>query len=315
MKFSLFKSAAAVLLTTAALLANAETPNLTEQTTYHTVQVDNVDVFYRAAGAPDAPVLLLLHGFPSSSHQYRELMPMLSDKYRVISPDYPGFGNTKAPGRDAYEYTFDNLATTIEGFTEVLKLDRYALYVFDYGAPVGFRIAANNPEKVTAIITQNGNAYEEGLSNAWGPIKAYWNDGSDENRNALRQFLHVDTTTWQYYEGAPADRVHMISPDSIAHDQAILDRDAEIQLDLFKSYASNVASYPEWQQYLRENQPPVLAVWAKNDPFFAPAGAEAFKRDVPETRVEYVDAGHFPLETHAAEIARSIRNFLGDLKL
>lgn len=313
MKNPVFKLVAALSIAAAPLVVVAADFAQTMQTTYHTQTVDDVEVFYRQAGAADAPVLLLLHGFPSSSHQYRELMPLLADKYRVIAPDYPGFGNTKAPARGDYDYTFDNIAETIDGFTEALKLDRYAMYVFDYGAPVGFRLASNHPERVTAIITQNGNAYDEGLSDAWGPIRAYWNEDSKENRDALRKLLHVDTTTWQYNTGAPADRLHMISPDSIAHDQSILDRDADIQLDLFKSYASNVELYPTWQTYLKENQPPVLAIWGKNDPFFPPAGAEAFKRDVPGTQVELIDAGHFPLETHLAEVAASVRTFLDAL--
>ena len=282
-------------------------------TRYNTQTVGDVEVFYREAGAADAPVLLLLHGFPSSSHQYRELIPLLADKYRVIAPDYPGFGSTVAPPRGEYEYSFDNLAKTIGGFTEALKLDSYAMYVFDYGAPIGFRLAVKNPERISAIISQNGNAYEEGLSDAWGPIKALWADSSEGNRDALRGLLKVETTQWQYTTGAPEDRQHLISPDSIAHDQAILDRDAEIQLDLFESYATNVAAYPKWQAYLKENQPPVLALWGQNDPFFPPAGAEAFKRDVPNAIVEYVDAGHFPLETHLPEIATRIRTFLSAL--
>ncbi len=296
-----------------ALPAMADTADAHTQTRYLTQTVGDVDVFYREAGAPDAPVLLLLHGFPSSSHQYRELIPQLANQYRVIAPDYPGFGSTVAPPRGQYDYTFDNLADTIDGFTDALALDRYAMYVFDYGAPVGFRLAVNNPEKVTAIISQNGNVYEEGLSDAWGTVKAYWNEDTPENRDALRGFLKVETTQWQYTAGAPKDRLHLISPDSIAHDQSNLDRDADIQLDLFKSYATNVAAYPEWQAYLREHQPPLLALWAKNDPFFPPAGAEAFKRDVPNATVEFVDAGHFPLETHLPEITTSIRRFLGAL--
>lgn len=304
--------AAAVLSASSATFASTADP-ATTQTSYRTQTVDDVEVFYREAGAADAPVLLLLHGFPSSSHQYRELIPLLADQYRVIAPDYPGFGSTVAPPRGEYEYTFDNLAETIGGFTEALQLDSYAMYVFDYGAPVGFRLATENPERITAIISQNGNAYEAGISDAWGPIKAYWNEDSQENRDALRGLLKAETTTWQYTTGAPADRVARISPDSIAHDQAILDRDAEIQLDLFQSYATNVAAYPEWQAYLKEHQPPVLAIWGKNDPFFPPAGAEAFKRDVPDAIVEFVDAGHFPLETHLPEIAGRIRSFLGAL--
>lgn len=283
------------------------------QTSYHTQTVGDVEVFYREAGPKDAPVLLLLHGFPSSSHQYRELIPLLADKYRVIAPDYPGFGSTVAPPRGEYEYTFDNLAKTIDGFTEALKLDKFSMYVFDYGAPVGFRIAASNPEKVTAIITQNGNAYEEGLSDAWGPFFEYWKNDTKENRDALRGLLKVETTQWQYTQGTPEDRIHLISPDSVAHDQAIIDRDHEIQLDLFQNYGTNVAAYPKWQAYMKKHQPPVLAIWGKNDPFFPAPGAEAFKRDVPNAKIEFVDAGHFPLETHLGEIADHMRDFLGKL--
>ena len=310
MKNSVFSLFAALAIASSPMMVTAADDT---QTTYHTQAVDNVEVFYRQAGAADAPVLLLLHGFPSSSHQFRELIPLLAKKYRVIAPDYPGFGSTKAPGRGDYDYTFDNIAKTIEGFTEALELDRYAMYVFDYGAPVGFRLATSHPESITAIITQNGNAYDEGLSDAWAPIRAYWNEDSKANRDALRSLLHVDTTTWQYNAGTPEDRLNRISPDSIAHDQAILDRDADIQLDLFKSYVSNVELYPTWQAYLRENQPPILAIWGKNDPFFPPAGAMAFKRDVESAQVELIDAGHFPLETHLAEMAQSITVFLEGL--
>lgn len=294
--------------------AKASGDALDLQTRYLTQQVGDVNVFYREAGNKDAPVLLLLHGFPSSSHKYRELMPLLADKYRVIAPDYPGFGSTIAPPRGQYEYSFDKLATTIEGFTEALKLDQFAMYVFDYGAPIGFRIAAANPEKVTAIISQNGNVYEEGFSEAVAPLKAYWADGSQKNRDALRGLLKLESTQWQYSAGVPKERAHLVSPDSIAHDQAILDRDAEIQLDLFKSYATNAAAYPIWQEYLQKHQPPLLALWAKNDPFFIPPGAEAFKRDLPDAVVKFLDTGHFALETHLAEIANQIRAFLGGLK-
>lgn len=312
-KFALPIVAAAAALSAATFPITSTADTTTMQTSYHTQTVGDVEVFYREAGAPDAPVLLLLHGFPSSSHQYRELIPLLADKYRVIAPDYPGFGNTVAPARGEYEYSFDNLAKTIGGFTDALNLDSYAMYVFDYGAPVGFRLALENPERINAIISQNGNAYKEGLSDAWAPFFALWDDSTEANRDALRGLLTVETTQWQYTTGAPEDRQHLISPDSIAHDQAILDRDAEIQLDLFESYGTNVAAYPQWQAYLKENQPPVLAIWGKNDPFFPAPGAEAFKRDVPNAIVEFVDAGHFPLETHLPEIASRIKSFLGVL--
>jgi len=304
-------TAALLMITTVTHAATEETD--TAQTTYHTATVGEVDVFYREAGAADGPVLVLLHGFPSSSHQFRELMPLLADEYRVIAPDLPGFGNTVAPPRGEYDYTFDNLANTIKGLTDTLELNQYSMYVFDYGAPIGFRLATANPERVTAIISQNGNVYEDGLSPGFEKIKAYWADDSQENRDALRGFLTRETTVWQYTTGTPENRLNRISPDSINHDQANLDRDAELQLDLFRSYESNVLAYPEWQAYLREHQPPVLAIWGQHDPFFIPAGAEAFKKDVPEAVVELIDAGHWPLETHLDEVATRIRTFLGEL--
>ncbi|MEM9303297.1 MAG: alpha/beta hydrolase [Pseudomonadota bacterium] len=279
---------------------------------YRTEAVDDVDVFYREAGSPDAPAILLLHGFPSSSHMFRDLMPRLADDYRVIAPDLPGFGSTVVGEASDYRFTFDRLAETIAAFTDAIGLDRFALYVFDYGAPVGFRIAAAQPERITAIVTQNGNAYDEGLTDAWAPIRAYWETSSTENRDALRPLLAPDTTRWQYTEGVPAELQSRVSPDAPAHDQAILDRDNELQLDLFLDYRSNVARYPEWQAYLRTQRPPVLAIWGQNDPFFGPAGAEAFRRDVPDAEVAFLDTGHFALETHGVEIADRIRRFLAN---
>lgn len=285
------------------------------QTTYRTQPVNDVDVFYREAGSVDAPVLLLLHGFPSSSHMFRNLIPKLADQYRVIAPDFPGFGSTVSPARGSYAYTFDQLAETISGFTEALGLSRFAIYVFDYGAPIGFRIAAAHPERITAIITQNGNAYEVGLTDSWGPFRAYWENSTEENRNALRQLLTVETTQFQYTHGVPDELKYLVGPDGIAHDQAILDRDGsdEIQLDLFSSYKTNVALYPAWQEYLRTNKPPLLAIWGKNDPFFGPAGAEAFKQDLPDAQVEFLDTGHFALETHGAEVAARVSEFLAEI--
>ena len=315
MKFTALTAIATAALVSIAALSHADTTAVNvPEVTYHTERIGEVDVFYRQAGDLDAPVLLLLHGFPSSSHQFRELMPLLADKYRVIAPDFPGFGNTVAPPRGEYEYTFDNLADTIGGLTETLGLTAYAMYVFDYGAPIGFRLATANPEKVTAIISQNGNAYEAGLSPAFGKVKAYWDEDTPENRNALRGFLQRETTEWQYTAGVPEELLSHISPDSIAHDQSNLDRDAEIQLDLFKSYETNVKAYPEWQAYMREHQPPLLAIWGKNDPFFVSAGAEAFKRDIPKADVELLDTGHWALETHLNEIANRIHAFLGGLQ-
>jgi pimeloyl-ACP methyl ester carboxylesterase len=279
-------------------------------TTHTHATVDGLKVFYREAGRPDAPTILLLHGFPTSSHMFRTLIPLLSDRYRVIAPDLPGFGFSDAPDRATYPYTFDRLARTIDRFTEALGLQRYAIYVFDYGAPVGFRLAVAHPERVTAIISQNGNAYEEGLSDGWNPIQAYWREPSAANRTALREFLTPDATRQQYLHGVP--NVAAVAPESYTLDSALLARPGndEIQLDLFLDYASNVALYPTFQTYFRTATPPLLAVWGRNDPFFLPAGAEAFRRDDPHVEVHFYDTGHFALETHAAEIALAIREFL-----
>ncbi|MBB3147485.1 pimeloyl-ACP methyl ester carboxylesterase [Phyllobacterium trifolii] len=279
-------------------------------TKYLTANVDGFNVFYREAGPADAPILLLLHGFPSAGHMFRDLIPLLSDKYRIIAPDLPGFGQSDMPSRDKFSYTFDNVAGVIERFTEVLHLERFAVYVFDYGAPTGFRLAMRHPERITAIISQNGNAYEEGLSDGWNPIRAYWQDSSKENRDALRAMLTPETTRWQYTHGV--SDVAMVSPDGQSLDNFYLARPgaADIQLDLFGDYKSNVALYPAFQTYFRTHKPPFLAVWGKNDPFFLPPGAEAFKRDIPDADVRFFDTGHFALETHAGEIAAAIREFL-----
>jgi pimeloyl-ACP methyl ester carboxylesterase len=277
---------------------------------YRTVDVDGLPVFYREAGPPDAPALVLLHGFPSASHMFRELMPLLADKYHLVAPDLPGFGRSAMPAREDFDYTFDNLAGVISRLTEVLGLDRFALYVFDYGAPVGFRIAARHPERITAIISQNGNAYEEGLSDGWNPIQAYWKDPSEANRDAIRVFVEPETTIWQYTHGVPDET--KVSPDGYGLDNYYLAREgaSEIQLDLFLDYASNVALYPAFHEYFRGSRPPLLAVWGRNDPFFLPAGAEAFRRDIPGADVRFVESGHFALETHVTEIAAAIREFL-----
>lgn len=269
-----------------------------------------LNIFYRESGQKDAPVVLLLHGFPTSSHQYRGLMTRLSDKYRVIAPDLPGFGFSDAPDAKKFGYTFDHLAEMIESFTDTIGLTRYAIYVFDYGAPVGFRLAVSRPERVTALISQNGNAYEEGLSEGWNPIRAYWQEPTEQNRSNLRAFLQSGTTQFQYQHGE-AD-TSLIAPESYTLDQNFLDRPGndEIQLDLFGDYKANVALYPKFHKYFRAHRPATLAVWGKNDPFFVPKGAEAFRRDIPEAEVHFVDAGHFPLETHLDEIARIIRSFL-----
>ncbi len=272
--------------------------------------VDGLNIFYREAGRPDAPTILLLHGFPTSSHMFRELIPQLADRYHVVAPDLPGFGFSDAPDRASFRYGFEHLARAIDRFTQVLGLERYALYVFDYGAPVGLRLALAHPERVTAIVSQNGNAYEEGLSDGWNPIQNYWREPTDANRAALREFLEPETTRWQYLHGVTDPAT--VAPESYTLDSALLARPGndEIQLDLFLDYASNVALYPEFQAYFRRTKPPLLAVWGRYDPFFLPPGAEAFRRDVPAAEVHFYETGHFALETHAREIGATILEFL-----
>ncbi|WP_164928730.1 alpha/beta fold hydrolase [Gloeobacter violaceus] len=279
-------------------------------TMYRYATVDGLRVFYREAGPKDAPAVLLLHGFPTSSHMYRDLIPLLADRYRVVAPDLPGFGFTDAPERGQFTYSFDRLAHVIDRFSEAVDLGRYALYIFDYGAPVGLRLASAHPERITALITQNGNAYEEGLSAGWNPIQCYWQEPTPENRSALRDFLTPEATQSQYAHGV-AD-LSLIAPEAYTLDSALLSRpgNEEIQLDLFLDYRSNVALYPAFQAYFRAHRPPTLAVWGNNDPFFLPAGAEAFKRDNSEAEVHLFDTGHFALETHARVIAERIRDFL-----
>ncbi len=278
--------------------------------TNRTLDVDGTNIFYREAGPKDAPVLLLLHGFPSSSHMFRNLIPALADSYHVIAPDFPGFGFSDTPDHTQFTYSFDNLAVVMDRFTEKLKLDRYAIYVFDYGAPIGLRMAERHPERITAIISQNGNAYHEGVSDAFAPIQKYWAEPTKENRNALRGLLTDQTTKWQYTYGVA--NPESIAPESYTLDSLLMARPGndEIQLDLFLDYASNVAMYPRFQAYFREKQPPLLAVWGRNDPFFLPPGAEAFKRDIPNAEIQFFNTGHFALESHNAEIAASIRDFL-----
>jgi pimeloyl-ACP methyl ester carboxylesterase len=278
---------------------------------YQHAEVDGFRVFYREAGSPDAPKLLLLHGFPSASHMFRELIPLLADRFHVVAPDLPGFGQSDMPSRDTFTYTFDRIAHVIDRFTEVVGFDRYAVYVFDYGAPTGFRLAVRHPERITGIISQNGNAYEEGLSDGWNPIRAYWQEPSRANREALRSFLAPETTRWQYSHGVVD--ASAVSPDGQNLDNYYLARPGadEVQLDLFGDYKSNVALYPTFQEYFRKYKPPLLAIWGKNDPFFVPPGAEAFKRDNPNAKVIFLDTGHFALETHAVEISVKIRDFLG----
>jgi pimeloyl-ACP methyl ester carboxylesterase len=280
-------------------------------TRYEYAVVDSNKIFYREAGPKAAPAILLLHGFPTSSHMFRSLIPELADRYHVVAPDLPGFGFSDAPERERFRYTFENLAKTIDSFTRTIGLDRYAIYVFDYGAPVGFRLALAHPERITAIISQNGNAYEEGLSQGWNPIQKYWKEPTPENRAALRGFLTPEATRDQYTHGVQDPM--SIAPEAYALDSALLDRagNDEIQLDLFLDYASNVALYPKFQEYFRNDRPPLLAVWGRNDPFFLPPGAEAYRRDNPDAEVHFYDTGHFALETHHQEIAAAIHDFLG----
>jgi pimeloyl-ACP methyl ester carboxylesterase len=280
-------------------------------TSIRRVEADGMQIFYREAGAAAAPVLLLLHGFPTSSFMFRDLIPRLADSYRVIAPDLPGFGFTEVPEIRNYTYSFDALAGTVQAFTDALGLNRYAIYVFDYGAPTGFRLAMGHPERVTAIISQNGNAYEEGLSDAWEPIRTYWSAPTAENREVIRQnILTPEGTRWQYTHGvAPPESV---PPESYTLDTALFERpgNKDIQLDLFLDYASNVKLYSKFQEYLRRSKPPLLAIWGKNDPFFIPAGAEAFRKDLPNAQVQFLDTGHFATETHSVEIAAAIKQFL-----
>lgn len=279
---------------------------------HHKIDVNGIGVFYRETGPQDAPTLLLLHGFPSSSHMFRDLLPLLADKYHLVAPDLPGFGQTDLPGREKFTYSFAHLAEVIGQFTTAIGLQKFAIYIFDYGAPTGLRIALQHPERITAIISQNGNAYEEGLSaDGWNPIRAYWRDKSPANREALRALLQPETTLFQYTHGVSDPS--LVSPDGRSLDDFYLSRPgaAEAQLDLFGDYVTNVALYPQFQAYFRKYQPPFLAVWGSHDPFFLPAGAEAYRRDLPKAEVQFFDTGHFALETHCDEIAAAIRQFLG----
>jgi pimeloyl-ACP methyl ester carboxylesterase len=280
-------------------------------TSVHKTKADGVNVFYRKAGDPSAPVVLLLHGFPASSFMYRELIPRLADQFHVIAPDLPGFGFTEVPEERKYKYSFDSLAKTMEAFTDALGLKRYAIYVFNYGAPTGFRLAMARPEQVSAIVSQNGNAYEEGLSDAWAPIRKYWAEPTAENRDVVRQnILTLEGTRWQYTHGVQDPE--SVAPESYTLDAALLERPGtkEIQLDLFLNYASNVKLYPKFQEYFRKSKPPLLAIWGKNDPFFLPAGANAYLKDLPAAKVQLLDTGHFALETHVVEIAAAMKEFL-----
>ena len=313
---NLFHNSVAVLTLTTIIafglpVKAAEPQSPTTQVLHRTIKIDNLDIFYREAGPKDAPTVLLLHGFPTSSHMFRNLIPALAEKYHVVAPDYPGFGNSSAPSVKDFDYTFDNLANVIEKFTEKVGLTEYSIYLMDYGAPVGFRLAVKHPERVRSLIVQNGNAYDEGLDNDfWKPIKAYWADRSKEKGDGLRSLLTVDATKWQYTSGVR--NVESISPDTWGHVQPLLDRpgNQEIQLALFFSYGSNPPLYPQWQAYLRKHQPPTLIVWGKNDPIFPAAGAFPYKRDLKNLEFHLLDTGHFALEEDGAEIAARIRDFL-----
>jgi pimeloyl-ACP methyl ester carboxylesterase len=292
---------------------NTASAQASTEVRHKTVKVGDLDIFYREAGPKGGPTILLLHGFPTSSQMFRNLIPALADTYHVVAPDYPGYGHSSMPARGRFTYTFDNLAKVIDDFTEKLGLTKYSLYVQDYGAPVGYRLAVLHPDRIDAIVVQNGNAYDEGLDNEfWKPIKAYWKEpSSKEKRDAIRNLVTYEATRWQYTTGAKDPE--LVSPDGAAHDQFLLDRKGndEIQLDLFLSYGSNPPLYPKWQAYFREYQPPMLIVWGKNDQIFPPAGAEPYKRDLKTLEYHLIDAGHFALETNGDEIAGLIREFLG----
>lgn len=308
--------ATATALTAPLAFAAAPTPTPTPHTAeahihHRKTTVEGVDIFYREAGPHDAPVLLLLHGFPTSSQMYRDLIPRLADRYRVIAPDYPGFGQSDAPSPEQFDYSFDHYATLMDKLSQQLGLRRYALYVMDYGAPVGFRLAARHPERITALVVQNGNAYLEGIGEFWGPIKAYWKDNTAENREHIRQAaLTLEGTRWQYLHGV--NDPTLVSPDAYMLDQAYLDRPGnnDIQLAMIHDYQTNLPLYPEWQAYFREHQPPTLVIWGKNDQIFLAAGAEPYRRDNPQAELHFLDTGHFALETHGPQIARLIRDFL-----
>ncbi|AZI26384.1 alpha/beta hydrolase [Pedobacter sp. G11] len=282
---------------------------------YRKIKVNSLSIFYREAGPADRPVLLLLHGYPTSSHMFRNLIPILSEKYHVIAPDLPGFGFSDSPAHEKFDYTFDNLAKTVQGFIDKLGIKRFAVYIFDYGAPVGLRLAMANPEKITGIISQNGNAYEEGLSAEWDGIQKYWRDPSQANRDSLKDFVSEKATWFQYHQGA--SDVGLIAPETYTLDQAFLDRpgNIEIQLDLVKDYRTNVALYPKFHEYFRKHQPKMLLVWGNQDPFFLPAGAEAYKKDNPNAILKFYETGHFALETHVSEIGKEILNFMEKLPL
>lgn len=285
---------------------------MTIQTTHHHTDIDGINIFYREAGDRSKPTILLLHGFPSSSHQYRNLIPALSNEYHVIAPDYPGFGHSDMPDRKTFSYTFDNFAALVEKLLAKLNIKTFAMYVFDYGAPVGFRLYQANPDRVSAIISQNGNAYDEGIAGFWEPIKAYWKTHGEAEREAIRWLTSIKATKWQYENGVQQDRLSLLSPDGWQHDQSLMDRtgNSDIQLDIFYDYRTNIPLYPQWQALLREKQTPTLVVWGKKDEIFVAAGGEAFKRDLSKAEIHMLDTGHFALETHLDEMLALIRPFL-----
>lgn len=309
--------AAALAVTTSPALPQDAPPAIVESAPtaamvhYRTAIVDGTEIFYREAGPKDAPTILLLHGFPTSSQMFRNLIPLLADGYHVVAPDYPGFGHSSAPNRAEFAYTFDHYAELVGKLTEQIGVERYALYVMDYGAPVGFRLATAHPERTTALIVQNGNAYDEGIAGFWDPIKAYWKTGAVAEREAIRWLTSLEATQWQYTEGVKD--VSLVSPDAWTLDQALLDRpgNQEIQLDLFYDYRTNLPLYPQWQAYFRERKPPTLVVWGKNDQIFVAPGAAPYKRDIPDAEIHMLDTGHFALETNGPEIAELIGDFLG----
>ena len=307
---TLFQLGAAAAVLAGARSAAASSP--ARAVRHRTVRLAGLEIFYREAGPPQAPVLLLLHGFPSSSFMFRELMPILAERYHVIAPDYPGFGLSSFAKRTSFRYTFSGLARVVESFTQALGLGRYALYVQDYGAPIGFRLALMHPERVTALVVQNGNAYVEGFSAAWDSLKAYWREPTQRHRDALRGWLTEDGIRLQYLAGVPKELVERFSPDPWARDWSRLSRpgNIEMQLDLFADYRTNVALYPEFQNFFRTKRPPTLIAWGKHDPFFTLAGAHAFRRDLPDAEIELYETGHFALETHAGEIGARVRDFL-----
>jgi pimeloyl-ACP methyl ester carboxylesterase len=291
---------------------NSELSSNTFNTLYKTVEINGIDIFYREAGPKDALPILLLHGFPTSSHMFRNLIPALSERFHLLAPDYPGFGYSDMPPRDQFAYTFDNYANLFDQFLDRMGVKNFALYVFDYGSPVGFRLFDKYPDRVAAIISQNGNAYLEGIAGFWEPVKAYWKSGAGKEREAIRWFTSIKATKWQYENGVPADRLQFLSPDAWQHDQSLMDRagSAEIQLDLFYDYRTNIPLYPRWQETFRRRQLPMLVAWGKNDEIFVAPGAEAYKRDLPDAEIHLLDTGHFALETHGSEIAALINNFL-----